>query len=60
MNEQPRVVPLIDRLIELEEALSSLYTMYASKFPVHAEVWNKMSNEEKNHELFLRKMKDLI
>jgi len=51
---------IVDKLIEWEELISDLYTVYARRFPEQAELFEQMAVEEKEHAAALRGMHDLL
>lgn len=51
---------LLDRLIEWEETLATLYGLYAELFPQDGEFWSRLSAEEMMHAKILKPMHEVI
>jgi len=58
-NEQDEKL-VIENLAKHEQAIGRLYDQYAKKFSASAEFWNKISQEEKQHAHWLRRLKTRI
>ena len=42
--------PIIDLIVDCEQALSALYRAFAARFPVHARFWTQLAEDEERHE----------
>ena len=51
---------LLDRLIEWELSLATLYSLYAELFPDDQAFWQRLSKEEKFHAKILKPMHEVI
>jgi len=50
----PKTESALDRMSELEKAVSRLYALYASRFPSHRGLWAALSAEETEHAEWIR------
>lgn len=49
----------LEHLEKLELEISSLYKLFAQKFPTHKQLWEQMSNEEISHASHIKKLSSL-
>ena len=49
MSLKPFQEKILEQLIEQEDLLSKLYTIFSEQFPEHKEFWGKLSQEENRH-----------
>ena len=56
MTLQDAQIHELETLARHEEAIGHLYNVYARKFPEHENFWLKLSNEERNHAFWIRRI----